>query len=150
MAGNDEFDIDLTNFPFDEPGESLEDVLPADSAAEHLKDAPVLDAPSWDDDRRFEDLYSDEVLWKAWLLIKGNHVEVDESSQNSWIVMGSQPYVVRKVESEGLQVPWVTCTCPNGDARGGRPNCYHTAAVLSIILGIDLSGTPEPQRRKRG
>lgn len=32
---------------------------------------------------------------------------------------------------EGL--PLVSCTCPNGQNRGGRPNCYHSAAVLLIL-----------------
>lgn len=31
------------------------------------------------------------------------------------------------------QVPLMSCTCPNGMNRGGRPQCYHTAAVLLIL-----------------
>lgn len=30
-------------------------------------------------------------------------------------------------------LPFVSCSCPNGVNRGGRPQCYHTAAVLLII-----------------
>jgi hypothetical protein len=30
-------------------------------------------------------------------------------------------------------VPLVSCSCPNGMNRGGRPQCYHTAAVLLLL-----------------
>ena len=30
-------------------------------------------------------------------------------------------------------IPFVSCTCPNGLNRGGRPSCYHTAAVLLML-----------------
>lgn len=38
-------------------------------------------------------------------------------------------YVVHP--ADGL--PFVSCTCPNGMNRGGRPQCYHSAAVLIIL-----------------
>ena len=49
---------------------------------------------------------------------------------------------------EELQVPWYTCNCPNGSARGGRPSCYHTAAVAALDLGIDLSGVTKPEKKR--
>lgn len=131
-----EFELDLSNFEanqkerYDAQGPEPE----------------VIEAPPWDDHRSFEDLYGEDSLWKAGQLVKAGKVEDLHGDQRVWSVEGSQPYVVRIMESEGLEVPWATCDCPNGAARGGRPSCYHTAAVLSLLLGIDLTGRPKPAK----
>lgn len=84
-----------------------------------------------------ESHYSNVTLIKANRLIKQERVEqVDELL---FKVKGSQEYQVHLVplghDEDGFPIdnggmPFVTCSCPNGSARGGRPNCYHSAAVL--------------------
>lgn len=85
-----------------------------------------------------EDHYNDKVLIKARRLVAQGKVEQDEQAPNVYWVQGSTRYRVQVAEpvldddgqpiDEGFE--WLSCTCPNGSARGGRPNCYHTAAVL--------------------
>lgn len=139
---DEDFDLDLTNF---EANHSIDHALYAPSDEEREQPEIPSQGP-WDDQRPFDQLYGDESLWKAWLLIKADKVE--EIKEGMWSVQGSQPYTVHILPSEGMPVPWATCNCPNGDARGGRPNCYHTAAVLSKILEIDLSETPKPEKKR--
>lgn len=105
-------------------------------------------APAWDDQRGFWELWSEESIWKGKLLLDSERVHADETG-TSWSVEGSELYRVHKLGSEEeLQVPWYTCNCPNGSARGGRPSCYHTAAVAALDLGIDLSGVTKPEKKR--
>ena len=86
--------------------------------------------------------YSDNILMKANRLVKMDRVERDEEDQNLFRVKGSKVYKVRHIElgededGEAFDdggMPFVTCDCPNGLARGGRPNCYHSAAVIIVL-----------------
>lgn len=156
MTKSDEDDgwvgIDLSNFEAnsrrayaEQTGQ--EPVSREDFQKEYLGEWVNEDAP-WDDQRDFEDLYSAETLWKARELIDGGRIHPE--GHNKWVVEGSQPYIVNRLESEGMSVPWVVCSCPNGQARGGRPSCYHTAAVLALSLGIDLSHVEKPRKAPSG
>lgn len=40
---------------------------------------------------------------------------------------------IDQIKEDFTRVPLMSCTCPNGMNRGGRPQCYHTAAVLLIL-----------------
>lgn len=86
--------------------------------------------------------YSDNILMKANRLVKMDRVERDEEDRNLFRVKGSKVYKVRRIElgedEDGEAVddggmPFVTCDCPNGLARGGRPNCYHSCSVILIL-----------------
>ncbi|MET0886197.1 MAG: hypothetical protein ABWX92_07075 [Mycetocola sp.] len=87
----------------------------------------------------------------------------NEEDENEWLVAGSGgnfyhveilPLVVEQEDSDtytdeeleflGLSatpesidiiddLPWVRCECPNGSHRGGRPSCYHSAAVIITL-----------------
>lgn len=147
MPDDKEFDLDLSKY---ETFEADQKARIADGPAGLPTEADPLDANApWDDRRGYEDLYSPETIWKASLLIADDRVHPREDFANSWIVEGSQAYVVHMLPSEGLEVPWATCNCPNGEARGGRPSCYHTAAVLALVTGRDISNTPRPEKKAR-
>lgn len=163
----EEFDIDLTNYDAEQAkkivssAKSLGDLegwegFEAEQqrkayegehhpGAEHSREEQ---APAWDDQRGFWELWSEESIWKAKLLLDSERVQ-PLRTPNGWTVEGSELYTVRKLGSEEvLEVPWYTCNCPNGSARGGRPSCYHTAAVAALDLAIDLSGVTKPEKRR--
>ncbi len=150
MAGDDEFEIDLTNFGGSQDWSDFEKRQKEAYEGEHHPGVESSDeeiAPPWDDQRSFEDLWSEESIWKASLLLKSDRVHVE--GPNHWVVEGSEIYQVHRLGSEEiLEVPWYTCTCPNGAARGGRPSCYHTAAVAALDLGIDISGAVKPEKKR--
>lgn len=53
----------------------------------------------------------------------------------------------KRVVAPTDSVPLVSCTCPNGMNRGGRPQCYHTLAVLlSIEENVEphIMESPDP------
>jgi hypothetical protein len=167
MSADEEFDIDLTNYDAEQAAKivstakSLGDLegwegFEADQqrrayegeshpGAEHSVETQ---APAWDDQRGFWELWSEESIWKGKLLLDGERVHPNPSG-TSWAVEGSELYSVHKLGSEEvLEVPWYTCNCPNGSARGGRPSCYHTAAVAALDLGIDLSEVTKPEKKR--
>lgn len=90
-----------------------------------------------------EDLYSDNVLAKGRKLLESGKVVQDADRPSVFEVRGSRPYTVTHIETtpddedgnpqDDQGIAWLACTCPNGSARGARPNCYHTAAVLLFI-----------------
>ncbi len=53
-------------------------------------------------------------------------------------VEGSELYVCSIIEIEDSKTPGVTCNCPNGSNRAGRPTCYHSASVLMVHTKMDL------------
>lgn len=64
---------------------------------------------------------------------KGGIVKDTETESLVFKVEGANTYRVQLYPGAGM-----TCTCPNGMARGGQPSCYHTAAVLyAMIRGIE-------------
>lgn len=138
--GDFELEIDLSNFE----GKIKESYL---EHGETSGDDLEVAAP-WDDRYSFWELYSEETLWKAKLLIEANRVEKLKNSAGAWSVEGSQHYLVHQLESGDMPVPWLTCSCPNGEARGGRPSCYHCCAVHMLILNIDLSGITKPEKKR--
>jgi hypothetical protein len=145
--GNFEFDLDLTNFEGARK-EAYLGIEEPDEREKQLQGEEFEAQRPWDDDARFEDLYSPESIWKAKLLIQSEAIE--KIRETTYTVAGSKPYVVQILDGGADQpVPWATCSCPNGTARGGRPSCYHTAAVLATILEKDLSDVVEPPKTKR-
>lgn len=77
---------------------------------------------------------NDGVEWsagsidKAERLLEQDKVHADPTAEGVWWVEGSKRY---RVQTDGRT--WITCTCPSG-MKGGRPRCYHTAAVLMRYL----------------
>jgi uncharacterized Zn finger protein len=141
MARDDEFVIDLSNFEGRHAAAYAEALGETDTS---WNEDVEVDQP-WDDDRDFDSLYSPESIWKARLLIQDGYVE--KIADGKYTVSGSQQYLVHLLEGGADQpVPWATCSCPNGTARGGRPSCYHTAAVLAEVIGKDLSGYEKPAK----
>lgn len=90
-----------------------------------------------------ETAYSASVLKKAQALIDDGVVTRAEGEEDVWEIPGStgRLYVVRVVDAfdpdepdaDPNVLPWMSCTCPNGANRGGRPACYHTAAVALVL-----------------
>lgn len=89
-------------------------------------------------------VYSDKVLSKAELLAANKvAVQRDAEDESVWWVKGSggSKYRVQvltnfedKEIEQGLDIlPLVSCSCPNGQNRGGRPSCYHSASVLIVL-----------------
>lgn len=125
MPDNDEVEVDLTNVP--------------DRYAEHL--APDFGdfevPPYWEADKDIHELYSRESLDKAFKLVRNGKVE-DAGRPGLYQVHGSELYVCVIVEIDDSRVPGVTCTCPNGSNRSGRPTCYHSAAVLMVHTNTSI------------
>lgn len=88
-----------------------------------------------------ESIYSPAVLKRGRKLIEDERIH-RSTNENRFVVRGSEEYTVAVVpqptdedgEPVKTDLPWVVCSCPNGMARGGRPNCYHSAAVLLMLL----------------
>lgn len=114
--------------------------------------------------RVLRDSYSDATLFKARQALESpRHQPVqDPEHPLVWLVQGSSGSVYRVqliADAPDLASPlpdhpddadplepgegltWVTCTCPNGQARGGQSNCYHGAMVLLRILELDDAKT---------
>jgi hypothetical protein len=110
-------------------------------------------------------VYKDHILDKARELVDTERaVQQDASDTSVWWVKGSQgskyrcqilqPYdpdadpdeapttAQLSAQNDKADIPLLSCTCPNGMNRGGRPTCYHTAAVL-LMLG-DMEAGREP------
>lgn len=96
--------------------------------------------------------YSDSILTKANRLIAQGKVERVDAT--TFAVAGSKTYRVNRIElgvdEDGKPIdddgmPYVTCDCPNGLARGGRPNCYHSAAVIIALEKKIFDETVEAQ-----
>lgn len=49
---------------------------------------------------------------------------------------------VEQIREDLDSLPLLSCTCPNGRNRGGRPTCYHTAAVMLILLDGEAGEHP--------
>lgn len=134
------------------------DLSVPDRYAEHLDDKsevfdePDIVLPEWhgsDDD--FEETFSAESLWKGRMLVLRNKIkQVEGAREGLFEVQGSELYVTNVVSLQGSVLPGVTCTCPNGSSRAGRPTCYHAAAALMLYTGVDLERFPEPVKKTRG
>lgn len=104
--------------------------------AEGTGDEDVVDIPVWHEtEEEIYDLYSHDSLVKALKLIKGGKVVRADGRPELFNITGSDFYVARVIELGDGQVPGVTCSCPNGSNRAGRPTCYHSAAALVKFLG---------------
>lgn len=96
----------------------------------------IVDIPVWHEtEDELYDLYSRDSLVKGLKLIKAKRVNRVEGRPELYNISGSDLYVARIIELGEGQVPGVTCTCPNGSNRSGRPTCYHSAAALVKHLG---------------
>jgi len=127
-SDNDEVELDLTNFEAKQQ-ERLDRQGLIEDAAEDGLDL------SWAD-KEFTELYTPPVLWKARQLVEQG--KLHQLADGRWLVEGSTEYLVGFVDIDDLKVPWPTCTCPNGTNRTNRPTCYHSAAVLMKLMGLDL------------
>jgi hypothetical protein len=136
-----EFELDLTNF--EERQKQRYAQAGVDLDADAPDDEVEVQRSPWEDERSFDELYSAETIWKARSLILDHRVE--KTHEKRYIVQGSQPYVVNLLEGD-QDVPWAVCSCPNGEKRGGRPSCYHSAAVLATVLNIDLTPRERPKK----
>lgn len=132
-----EIEIDLSNFEAKQQ-ERFDKQGAIEEAAEGRLDL------SWAN-KEFKDLYTPEVLWKARQLVEQGKLE--ELKDGRWLVQGSTEYLVGFVDIEDLDVPWPTCTCPNGTNRANRPTCYHSAAVLMKVLDMDLEQFPYVEQK---
>lgn len=90
-----------------------------------------------DDFSPLNDHYSQPILIKAHRI--KDLVKPDPEHPGIFKAPGSggTMYRLQVTESGGptgdVDLPFVTCSCPNGMARGGRPSCYHSAAVLLYL-----------------
>lgn len=104
--------------------------------AEGTEDGDIVDIPIWHEtEDELYDLYSHESIVKGLKLIKAGKVTRVEGRPDLYNISGSDLYVARIIELGEGQVPGVTCSCPNGSNRSGRPTCYHSAAALVKHLG---------------
>jgi len=145
----DGIEIDLTNF----------DALQAQAQAPDVAAQAPPDGPSAREYSattylaEMEQLYSRGVLKKAKELVRDGHIQEvhpvpvdadpadpdDETPHDRhWVARGSSGdlYDLRVYPSNLSPVPYVTCTCKNGQSLGGRPRCNHSAAALLLALDI--------------
>jgi hypothetical protein len=98
---------------------------------------------------KLSEVYSTAVLTKAEKLIEDGGVSIDNEHPSIYWVKGStgNRYRVQVIdpfdEDETIGeldhaevLPFVTCTCPNGLASGGRARCFHSAGVVAIMMGL--------------
>jgi hypothetical protein len=85
--------------------------------------------------------YSPAVLTKARRLRRDETaVRQDPEHPLLFTVHGRSrdTYRVQVIEQAGEDgLPFVSCTCANGAAIGGRPLCYHSAAVLMNLIQME-------------
>lgn len=124
-TGDDEVELDFST---------------TDRVAQHLaEDAEtedIVEVPVWHEtEADLMDLYSYESVLKALKLVKNHKVLRVEGRPDLFNIHGSDLYVARIIELGEESTPGVTCTCPNGANRAGRPTCYHSLAALIGFLG---------------
>lgn len=125
MADNDNvIEVDFSKVP--------------DRYSEHLAPDPdeIEVPPYWESEKEIHELYSRDSLDKAFKLVKAKRV-IPTGREGLYNVEGSDLYVCTIIELEDSKTPGITCTCPNGSNRSGRPTCYHSAAVLMVHTGTD-------------
>lgn len=124
MSDNDEIEVDFSNVP--------------DRYEEHLKSDPddFEVPPFWEADKHIHELYSKESLDKAFKLVRNGKVK-NAGRPELFEVQGSELYVCAVIPLEDSVTPGITCTCPNGSNRSGRPTCYHSAAALMVYTDTD-------------
>ena len=117
------------------------DFTNVDRISQHLaedvgQDEDLVEVPVWHEtEADLMDLYSYDSVLKALKLIKGKKVMRVEDRPDLFNISGSTLYVARIIELGEESTPGVTCTCPNGANRAGRPTCYHSLAALIGFLG---------------
>lgn len=72
------------------------------------------------------DSFSNYVIDKA-RRVKAGNIQKSESDPSLWKVTSSRTGKVHWVRFDGN---FVTCTCENGNHRGGGARCYHAAAAI--------------------
>lgn len=129
----------------EEEGELILDFTNIDRIGQHLKQdrpdsADELDLPDWFETKKdLSELYAEASLTKALKLVRNGRVK-PAGRPGLYDVSGSEPYVCNVIEfGDSDSVPGITCTCPNGSNRSGRPTCYHSAAVLMVHTEADLN-----------
>jgi hypothetical protein len=122
-------------------GDEVElDFSTTDRVAQHLaedaENEDFVEVPVWHETGAdLLDLYSYESVLKALKLIRDKKVWRVEGRPDLFNVQGSQMYVARIIDLGEESTPGVTCTCPNGANRAGRPTCFHSLGALIGFLG---------------
>jgi hypothetical protein len=143
---DDEFVLDLTSWDEQVAGQPL---LGEEGEEGETGFDVEVQIPPWVGDDSLEDIYSAESLWKARELLDAEKVHWTSEARESAEVEGSTLYFVRITPLDGMTVPWLQCSCPNGQHRVNRPNCYHTAAVAALYLDADVSKWDRPPGKMR-
>lgn len=89
--------------------------------------------------------FSERVLRSAREATDKGYVEKDRYG-DIWRVRSlnrDKSYKVQVITDDEGRVIYAPCTCPNGRALGGQPNCYHAASVLAAISHIELPESKE-------
>lgn len=110
-----------------------------DRIQDHLDEDGDFELPAWhetEDD--MDELYGIESLTKAVDLVRAGKVHAVEGRDDLYEVHGSELYACRIIEISESKVPGITCTCPNGQNRSGRPTCYHSAAAILVHTETDI------------
>lgn len=78
-----------------------------------------------------ESYYSDNVRSKA-RRVPSHAIQQSEHDESVWLVTSSRTgkkVRVQFIYDDHGDVEWRTCTCTNGNKRGGQTECYHAAAA---------------------
>jgi hypothetical protein len=89
---------------------------------------------TWDE--AVDRTYSASVQAKAFDLAESGRLRRDAEMPTRFRIPGSKAdtsYRVQVLPGSEDAIPWVTCSCPNGMNKGGRPTCYHSLAALLVI-----------------
>lgn len=126
QATGDEVELDFTR---------VQDRV-AQHLAEDAETEDYVEVPAWHEtEAELMDLYSYDSVLKALKLLKDKKVLKVEGRPDLFNILGSTMYVVRIIDLGEGSTPGVTCTCPNGSNRSGRPTCYHSLSALIGCLG---------------
>ncbi|QGZ16795.1 hypothetical protein PBI_DEWDROP_148 [Microbacterium phage Dewdrop] len=71
--------------------------------------------------------------YRVQVIDPGDTIDINPDLEASGVRVGDVVDGKRVIVPEADGMPFLSCTCPNGMNRGGRPQCYHTAAVLLIL-----------------
>lgn len=84
--------------------------------------------------------YSPTSWDKGTFLVEGGLIRQDEDNDLLFWVTNEREDTTYRVQLipppdlDLIDIPWMSCDCPNGQHLGGRPRCYHTAAVFQLLL----------------
>ena len=88
------------------------------------------------------DHYSANVLSKA-RRIPSHAITQSEQDPSVWLVTSSRTGKKVRVQfifDDHGAVEWRTCTCTNGNRKGGQTQCYHAASAELAMERLDDRG----------